>query len=176
MKRLYLVVVCAALSACAGRTGHPVAITESYDSNLSCDQIKAEIASNETKARQLYAENSSAHDSNVAMGVVGAVLFWPALFAIDAGTAEKDEMQALHDRNAHLQTMIDNKSCATPGTTTVAAPASPSTETVATTSATIPIQIPEVPSAAEASKACKLLNGRVIARTESQCKQIGGTS
>lgn len=150
MKRLYLVALCVALSGCAGRTGHPVAITETYDSGLSCDQIKAEIASNETKAKQLYAENSSAHDSNVALGVVGVVLFWPALFAIDSGTAEKDEMKALYDRNAHLQTLVDSK-CTTPGTTT--APVSASSETVTS---------------------CKLLNGRVIARTESECKRIGG--
>ncbi len=149
MKRLFFVALCTALSACAGRTGHPVATTESYDGSLSCEQLKAEIAGNETKAQKLYAENSSAHDSNIAIGVVGAVLFWPALFAIDTGTAEKDEMHALHDRNAHLQSLVDSK-CTTPAPTSAA-------------------------SAVEGPRPCKLLNGRVISRTEGFCKQIGGT-
>src|SRR5262245_32114368 len=97
------------LAGCAGRRAQPVAVMQSYDEKLSCDQLKAEIQTNETKALQLTGENESAHSNNVALGVVGAILFWPALFAIDTGDAEKVEIQALHDRISISKPSIPNR-------------------------------------------------------------------
>jgi hypothetical protein len=105
------VVAAAVVAGCAGREGNPVPITQSYDAGLSCEQMQAEITANETKARQLGQEDKSAHDSNVAIGVVGAILFWPALFALDVGDAEKEEMSALRQRNGHLATLMAGRGC-----------------------------------------------------------------
>jgi hypothetical protein len=76
-----------------------------YDNNLSCEQIQAEISSNEAKARQLIDEDNSNRNANIAIGTVGVLLFWPALFALDLSDAERVEANALHERNTHLASM-----------------------------------------------------------------------
>jgi hypothetical protein len=103
--------VLAFTSACAGRDANPVVSYQTYDSGLSCEQIEAEIIGNEAKALQLIEEDESAHNANVAIGVVGALLFWPALFALDVGDAEMTEMRALKDRNNRLLGLAESKDC-----------------------------------------------------------------
>lgn len=93
------------LGACAGRSAQPVAVMGTYDSDLSCEQLEAEIQSNEAKARQLVAEDNSNRNSNIAIGAVGFLLFWPALFALDLSDAERVEIDALHQRNMHLSNL-----------------------------------------------------------------------
>jgi hypothetical protein len=86
-----------------------------YDNNLSCEQIQAEIASNEAKARQLIDEDNSNRNANIAIGTVGVLLFWPALFALDLSDAERVEANALHERNTHLASMY--RDCSGVGST-----------------------------------------------------------
>lgn len=93
------------LAACAGRTAQPVATMNTYDNDLSCEQIQAEIQSNEAKASQLVDEENSDRNSNIAIGAVGFLLLWPALFALDLSDAERIEIQALHERNTHLSSL-----------------------------------------------------------------------
>lgn len=93
------------LGACAGRNAAPVPMMTAYDNNLSCEQIQAEIASNEAKARQLIDEDNSNRNANIAIGTVGVLLFWPALFALDLSDAERVEAGALHERNTHLASL-----------------------------------------------------------------------
>jgi len=99
------------LAACAGRDAKPVAVMNAYDNDLSCEQIQAEIQSNETKARQLVDEQSSSRNANIAVGAVGVLLFWPALFALDLSDAERVEIDALHQRNMHLANLA--RDCST---------------------------------------------------------------
>jgi len=105
VKNLVAVMCMLALGACAGRSAQPVSMMQPYDNSLSCEQIQAEIQSNESKARQLTDENNSAHNANIAVGAVGLFLFWPALFALDLSDSERVEIQALHDRNMHLASL-----------------------------------------------------------------------
>jgi len=109
------------LGACAGRSAQPVAMMQPYDDGLSCEQVQAEIQSNEAKARQLTDENNSAHNANIAVGAVGVLLFWPALFALDLSDAERVEIQALHDRNMHLASLQRDCSNVGGGVTTARA-------------------------------------------------------
>ena len=99
------------VGACAGRDARPVSAYQPYDRDLSCGQIQAEMASNEEKARQLIGEDESASEANIAIGVVGAILFWPALFALDTGDAEMVEMEALRERNRWLMQVASDKEC-----------------------------------------------------------------
>lgn len=101
------------VTGCAGRTAFPVGTTQVGDQDLSCAQLQAETSRNEYQAQVLYEQHKKAGDANIAIGVVGAVLFWPALFALDTGTAEKDEAHALEARNAHLRFLSERKNCAT---------------------------------------------------------------
>ena len=99
------------VTACAGRDANPVQIHQSYDKDLSCEQLEAEILSNEQKALALIEDDENAHDANIAIGVVGGLLFWPALFALDTGDAELTEMRALRDRNERLLVVAEGKGC-----------------------------------------------------------------
>jgi hypothetical protein len=102
------------VTACAGRDAAPVASYASYDGQLSCSQLGAELTANESKVVQLQHEHDSAHTANIAIGVVGALLFWPALFAIDASDAQQVEIRALRDRNSNLARMQAAKKCHEP--------------------------------------------------------------
>jgi hypothetical protein len=98
------------LTACAGRDAKPIPVMNAYDRDLSCEQIQAEIQNNETKASQLADERNSSRNANIAIGTVGALLFWPALFALDLSDAERVEIDALHQRNMHLASL--SRDCA----------------------------------------------------------------
>jgi hypothetical protein len=115
MNKLAMLGFCAlAVTGCAGREAHPVAIMQDYDKELTCNQIRAEIKSNEQKAQQLAGEGESARTANVVVGTVGVLLFWPALFALNLSDAERQEMTALSERNTHLTTMADMHGCNNP--------------------------------------------------------------
>lgn len=109
----FLTIVAAiVVSGCAGRTSAPIQTTQVGDHVLSCNQLQAELSKNEQQARTLLEQHKKASDGNVAIGVVGAILFWPALFALDTGTAEKEEARALESRNSHLTSILAQKNCA----------------------------------------------------------------
>lgn len=112
MKNLAILLGLVFLAACAGRDAKPVAVMNAYDRELSCEQIQAEIQNNETKARQLVDEQSSSRNANIAVGAVGVLLFWPALFALDLSDAERVEIDALHQRNMHLANLARDCSSA----------------------------------------------------------------
>ena len=48
---------------------------------------------------------------NVAAGVTSAVLFWPAVFAMDLSNAEQIELRALQDRDKTLTRLEQKKGC-----------------------------------------------------------------
>ena len=171
-KSLCSILLCMAVTGCAGRSAVPVATMQPYDNQLSCQQIQAEIAGNETQALQLSGQNESAHNSNVALGVVGAILFWPALFAIDAGDAEKVEMQALHDRNQHLSEVYTQEGCVQTKSATAPTPVAPTPASTASG----PALSPQVWAAVVPQKACKLGSGKIVVKSEDDCKQAGGQS
>ncbi len=100
----------ALLASCAGRDPVPVQVAQASDNLLACSQITAEMQANETKVRQLADEEASKKKKNIAIGAVGALLFWPALFAMDFSGAEKTEIEALRARQAHL-TQLQARAC-----------------------------------------------------------------
>jgi hypothetical protein len=94
-----------ALGACGGRAAMPVATVAPGDNLLSCDQITAMVSGNESQIAALAQEERRARAGNVAIGVVGAVLFWPALFALDTTNTEQVEMASLRSRNGYLASL-----------------------------------------------------------------------
>lgn len=99
------------LGACAGRDARPVSTVRATDEQMSCNLMLAEYNSNFKKAVVLAGEKDATTGKNVALGVVGVVLFWPALFAMDLKGAEGIEMRALRDRNEHLRSLMVQKRC-----------------------------------------------------------------
>ena len=101
----------ASLAACGGRDPRHIPVVEPNDVAMDCQALSALIASNNYRIESLYSEHERARDSNVAIGVVGALLFWPALFALDTSDAERVEAQALSDRNRYLASIGQKKDC-----------------------------------------------------------------
>ena len=100
------------IGGCAGRDPNPVQTVKATDGMLNCQFMLAEINANNTRARSLAKQASDKQGKNVALGVVGVVLFWPALFAMDLKDAEKQEIAALRDRNNYLANLMLQKKCA----------------------------------------------------------------
>lgn len=99
------------LAGCGGRDARPVAVAQPTDSMLSCPLLMAEISGNNSRAVSLLDEKKDAENSNVAIGVAGALLFWPALFFMDLSDTEEIEMRALRDRNNYLAQLALAQDC-----------------------------------------------------------------
>jgi hypothetical protein len=99
------------LSSCGGRQAQPVNTFAHADVGLSCHQIEAELLSNDRRIRSLVNEHQRAQNQNVAVGAVGLILFWPALFALDLKGAAKQESDALIVRSRNLANIGKQKNC-----------------------------------------------------------------
>jgi hypothetical protein len=112
MKNRFLsTVLCVALAACGGREAMPTTSYKYGDEQLNCSELRAEAAQSEREILKLYAEKKDASGDNVAIGVLGGLLFWPALFALDTTDSEKIEIHAHKERLETLQRIMANKKC-----------------------------------------------------------------
>ena len=105
----------AMLGACAGRDPQIISAVQPGDQNLNCDTISAEMMANTQRIQQLQKESSDTTGKNVAFGVVGAILFWPALFAMDFKDGAGKDAQALQARQSFLASMLAQRHCAVTG-------------------------------------------------------------
>jgi hypothetical protein len=97
-----------ALSACAGRDPHPVAVVQPQDQYSDCAMIRAEIDANNEQAKKLADENGMKVAQNVTAGVVGIVV-WPVWFAMDAKGAAGTEADALKSRQEFLAKLAEQR-------------------------------------------------------------------
>lgn len=106
MKKAALSLVCLVLAGCGGRVAHPVAITNNYDRQMTCDQLRAERGVNDSKLADLEKERTSDRVNNL-----GAVLATPLMLplALDLSSSESTEAEALTKRNAELDRLIAQK-------------------------------------------------------------------
>lgn len=175
MQKKFFIVAAAAmvLAACAGRDAVPVAQVQPHDNDLSCEQIVAEQQDINNKVAALQRQKDEAHDSNVAIGAIGAILFWPALFALDTGDAEDVEMRAYRSRSQHLSMVATNKGCLTGDpTTTETVPTSTGTPAAGEAEPTVEAEA-VTPADPDESVVCKL-EGVVQPRTRGYCLEKGG--
>lgn len=93
------------LAACGGRVARPVAESTDLDAHLSCDHVESEYRVNLEKIQDLTGEKLGKTDDNI-----GWILFMP-LF-LDLSGAEKQEIEALVNRNDHLVELAEQKGCA----------------------------------------------------------------
>lgn len=100
-----------ALSACAGREPNLPNVALSNDSKLECDALSSEVLANANSAKAKISSNQARDGGDIAIGIAGGLLFWPALFAIDTKNADGHEGNALLDRNEHLKTIALSKGC-----------------------------------------------------------------
>ena len=112
MKRMVsILLVSCFLVSCAGRTAQPVAQYQIGDEKKACEVLKTEIVQIEQGIVAKKQEKENKEGNNMAVGVVGALLFWPALFALDVSDAEKVELEALRKRHNALVELCQDKKC-----------------------------------------------------------------
>jgi hypothetical protein len=99
------------LVGCAGRDPRPIAIAQPVDGHVDCRAIIAEQYANALQIHNLGIERQQTQANNTTAGVVGMVLFWPALFAMDMKGAAGTEIMALESRNAYLATLAAQRRC-----------------------------------------------------------------
>jgi hypothetical protein len=97
------------LSACAGRSAHPVMVYQHGDEERSCDALERELELIEDDILSLLPETDKA-DRNTRLGIAGIFLLVPFFF-MDLSKSEQIEMNALIKRYNHLLEIADNKEC-----------------------------------------------------------------
>jgi hypothetical protein len=105
------VALAALLGACAGRDAAYIPITQPSDQALDRNALNTEMNANNAKISSLSAEESNKRGQNIAMGVAGAVLFWPALFFMDFKDAAGTDRKAVESRQSYLTMLYAQKQC-----------------------------------------------------------------
>jgi hypothetical protein len=123
---------------------------QSYD----CDQILAEGQRLNTKVLQLGGRLDEAASNDKSMTVVGAILFWPALFALGGTKNQEIEFARLTgERDALEQVAIQKKCGFGNGGGTAVASASGGTAAASVAQPTAPVQVAATAAAPVASAA-----------------------
>ena len=99
------------IGGCAGREARPVSSYRPGDDSLNCAAIDSELCQIKTTVVPLYDEAGDKTGWNVGWGLVGALVFWPALFALDLSDAEKEEIRAYQVRWDNLIKLRDERGC-----------------------------------------------------------------
>lgn len=102
-------IMAATLASCAGATPHPVPQYQPQDNYLTCNDIRREMADNQTKMLNLVPKQNKV-GKNVFLGVAGAFFVFPWFF-MDFSDAERIEVQAYQLRNNWLHTLAEKKKC-----------------------------------------------------------------
>ncbi len=112
MKKTFLLGISVGiLAGCAGREPVLEPTTTPWDASFNCEQLMLahDDAINRAVAKQQLQQNKN--NGDVALGIAGAVLFWPALFFIDTKNAEGIEAQNLMARASSLRSLAVSKEC-----------------------------------------------------------------
>ena len=98
------------LPSCGGRSANPISVREVGDSKMDCEDIAAEMAELDSRARRLMSEQENKTGENVAWGVAGLILL-PLALGMDLSDAERQEAMAMQDRYRHLDRIYRKKDC-----------------------------------------------------------------
>lgn len=108
---LFLLTVTMLFTGCAGRKPNPVQQYQYGDNQKSCEHLKCEISDLESQITCKVGECEDTTGKNVALGVTGAIIFWPALFFLDLSDADEIELDALRNRYNALVRVCADKKC-----------------------------------------------------------------
>jgi hypothetical protein len=101
-----LVLLSLLVSACVpARVAQPIAMKQSTDMDMTCEQIAIEYKSNTEAAAAKIASNHRRDKRELWLGI----LVWPGL--MDLQNADGNEGNALLDRNIYLREVAKNKGC-----------------------------------------------------------------
>lgn len=132
MKKVFIVCLSAAiaLSGCATSSKD---VATSYVSPMqyqaySCNQLFAEMQRVQMRTNQIGSRLDEAASNDKTIGVVGAILFWPALFALGGTKQQEAEYARLKGEYDAAQQSAVMKNC--PGAIPTTAAAAVETEEV----------------------------------------------
>jgi hypothetical protein len=97
--------------ATAGRDIVPSYVSPVQYSNLDCEQIRLEMVRNQGRANQLSGRLDEAASNDKTIGVVGALLFWPVLFALGGTKQQEAELARIKGEYDALQGAANSKKC-----------------------------------------------------------------
>ena len=110
MKKIIAIIVLGAvLTACAGRGAMPVAQLQPGDNRKSCEALRSDIELAQADIQRLTPQTEKT-GKNVALGVAGFFFLIPLLF-MDLSDAERQEINALQNRNNRLMSIAVDKKC-----------------------------------------------------------------
>ena len=109
--RVLPVVALLIVTGCAVRQASPVRISQPGDADLTCSAIDAERVSNQDRALGLASQDKRIESGNTVAAVVASTVFPPAWGAVDLSNAERIEVEALIDRNRHLEELSRARGC-----------------------------------------------------------------
>lgn len=101
------------LSGCAtaGRDVQAIYISPSQFSSYNCNQLSGELANISSRAGQLSGRLDEAASNDKALVGVGALLFWPALFALGGTDEQEAELSRLKGQAEAVQSLMIKKEC-----------------------------------------------------------------
>lgn len=102
---LTLIVSSTVFAACGGRVAQPTAVSNSWDSQLSCSHLYGEYQNHDKRLVELTGERKDKPMHNVGM-LLSSPIF------LDLSKAQKEEAKAIYDRQVRLRDIMQNKSCA----------------------------------------------------------------
>ena len=114
MKVLAIAAIVLSLAACATNPDKVASayIPSSEYADDSCQRLSFEYGSNNTDAQNLYRSMKTKSRVNATAGVVGAVLFWPALFFMKGKDAGADaKMAEYKGRETAILKAMNQKGC-----------------------------------------------------------------
>jgi len=106
MKKFLAILALGAMMGCVhARVAQPIAIKQSADMELSCEQLAIEYRTNTDVAAKKIEKNENSDTRDFWLGV----FVWPGL--MDLENADGNEGNALLDRNIYLREIAKTKSC-----------------------------------------------------------------
>lgn len=111
MRRFGIIFVISAflLTACGGRTAHPIKTLWPDDGTMSCEDISSEIARNSGEIARLSAEKGRKIKHNIDNACMFFCIF--PLFMIDLTDTQNIEIDAYEARNKRLEDLALLKKC-----------------------------------------------------------------
>jgi hypothetical protein len=105
MKKLLAILALGAMGCVHARVAQPIAIKQSADMGLSCEQLAIDYKTNTNVAAKKIEKNENSDIRDFWLGV----FVWPGL--MDLQNADGNEGNALLDRNIYLQEIARTKEC-----------------------------------------------------------------
>ncbi len=114
MKRTISVITVVAILAGCATAGKDVVgtyVSPNQYASYDCEQLQQEMMRVTGRVNQLSGRLDEAASNDKAIGVVGALLFWPALFALGGTKGQEAELARLKGEYDALNTASNQKKC-----------------------------------------------------------------